>query len=151
MLDVFGPEGVILGLESDTKVDALAEMVSHAVKAKCLPSARRDEVLTILHEREDRGSTAFGGGMAVPHARVPRLRKPFGVVARSISGIDFRSVDGEPVHVFVMLVSPENRSDEHLATLRWISLAARHPDFQSFILQAGSPDDVLEVLREQAP
>ena len=119
--------------------------------AKALPGARRDEVLKILTDREERGSTAFGGGMAVPHARVPRLRKAFGLVARSQAGIDFKAVDGEPVKVFVMLVSPESRSDEHLATLRWISMAARDPDFQSFILQAKTPEDVLEVLHERAP
>ena len=151
MLDVFRVEAVLLDLSADTKGEALERMVAHAIRSKCLPSGRKDEVLKILGDREERGSTAFGGGMAVPHARVPRLRNAFGLIARSPAGIDFRATDGEPVHVFVMLVSPENRADDHLATLRWISGAARHPDFQSFILQANSAEDVLEVLHERAP
>lgn len=151
MPETFSIENVLLDLQGDSKARVLEAMVDHAVACKALPKARKDEVLEALIEREERASTAFGGGMALPHAKIPGLKKPAGVVARSVEGVEFRSVDGEPVHVFLMLVSPESRSDEHLATLQWISRAARDPDFQSFIRQARSAEDVIEVLQERAP
>jgi mannitol/fructose-specific phosphotransferase system IIA component (Ntr-type) len=71
-------------------------------------------------------------------------------VARSRHGVDFRAIDGEPVHVFVMIVSPESRADEHLGLLRWISGCARDPDFVSFIRQARDAAGILEVLQERS-
>ena len=102
--EVFREECVILELQADVKQAALEEMVAHAVSSKLLPPARREQVLEILLEREARGSTAFGGGIAMPHARVPKLRRSCGVIARAPGGVDFRAVDGEDVHVLVMLV-----------------------------------------------
>jgi mannitol/fructose-specific phosphotransferase system IIA component (Ntr-type) len=150
-IEPFRSESVLLDLSSELKSAVLEEMIAHAVTNKLLPSPRKDQVLEIVTEREARGTTAFGGGIAMPHARVPSLRKNCGIVARSQDGIDFRAVDGEPVQVLVMLISPESRADEHLATLRWLSAAARDPDFKSFILQASTPEQVLDVLQERAP
>lgn len=151
LIEAFQSEGVQMELEASTKIQALEALVSHAIAGKLLPSGRRQQVVDILAEREERGSTAFGGGIAMPHARVPGLRKGCGVIGRAPDGVEFKSVDGEPVKVFVMLISPENRADEHLATLRWLSGVARDPDFLSFILQAQSIKDVLDVLHERAP
>jgi len=150
-LDVFRLESILLDLPTGSKDEILASLVDHAIRSKGLPRTRRDEVLDHLVEREARGSTAIGKGLAIPHARIEGLKKGTGIVARSIEGVDFRAVDGEPVYAFVLLISPDHRADEHLATLRWISKVARDPDFLSFIRQARRPEDVLEVLRERAP
>lgn len=151
MTDCFCTEAVILDLVADTKQSAIEAMVRHAIEAKVLPRTRREQAVAALLEREERGTTAMGGGVAIPHAKISGLQRVAGLVVRSVDGIDYRAVDGELVHVFVLLISPESKADDHLATLRWISQAARDPDFQSFIRQAGSADDVLEVLRERAP
>lgn len=151
MTDVFSVEAVMIDLVADTKQAALEAMVRQAIEAKVLPKTRRDQAVEALLEREQRGSTALGGGVAIPHAKIPGLQKIAGLVARSVEGVEYRAIDGEPVHVFVMLISPESKADEHLSTLRWISSAARDPDFQSFIRQADTAEDVLEVLRERAP
>ena len=115
-----------------------------------LPRTRRTQVLEALLEREKRGSTGLGRGIAIPHAKIAGLRAHAGLVARSGAGLDFRAVDGERVHVLVMLISPDTRQEEHLATLRWVSLMARDPDFVSFIRQARTAEDIFEVLRERA-
>lgn len=151
LADAFGLESVLFDLPSGPKEVVLEALVSHAVAGKTLPRGRKGQVVDALLERENRGSTAFGRGVAVPHARIAGLRRPVGVVARSVEGVDFRATDGEPVHVFIMLVSPENRAEEHLATLKWISRMARSQDFVSFVLQARTPADVLDVLQEHAP
>lgn len=147
--EIFRVETVMLDLRADGKRAALDQMVQHAAKARALPATRKEQVLEMLLERESRGSTGVGGGMAIPHARVPGLRKGCGVVARAPEGIEFRAVDGEPVQVLVMLISPDSRSDEHLQRLRWISALARDPDVRSFILQARTEQDMLDVLLER--
>jgi mannitol/fructose-specific phosphotransferase system IIA component (Ntr-type) len=141
----------LLEIPGGSKDEILESLVGHAIACKALPRGRKEQVLEVLIERESRGSTAFGKGVAVPHARIPGLKKAAGIVARSAEGVDFRAIDGEPVHAFLLLISPENRADDHLATLRWISGAVRDPDFVSFIRQAQTAEAVLDVLQERAP
>jgi len=150
IMDMFSVKAMVTELKSRSKSDALAEMVGAAVTGGLLPKTRRGQAIEALQARESRGSTGFGRGIAIPHAKIGGLRKHAGVVACSVDGVDFRAVDGEPVHVMVMLISPESRTEDHLATLRWLSLLARDPDFTSFIRQARTPEDILDVLQERA-
>ena len=150
ILEIFTEKSVLPELSGSTKPEVLEEMVRGAVNAGVLPKGRRSQVLEALLEREQRGSTGLGRGIAVPHAKIEGLRQHSGFVARSSTGIDFRSIDGEPVHVLIMLVSPESRIEEHLQLLRWVSTVARDPDVPSFIRQARSAADIAEVLRERA-
>jgi mannitol/fructose-specific phosphotransferase system IIA component (Ntr-type) len=147
---LFSSKAIVADLQAATRDDVLDEMVRSAVSAGVLPRTRRAQVLSALVEREQRGSTGLGRGIAIPHAKITGLRNHAGIVARSVAGVDFRAIDGERVHVMVMLISPDNRQEEHLATLRWVSLMARDPDFCSFIRQAQSAEQIFEVLQERA-
>ena len=149
-MDMFKLESMIYELRGSTKAEVLEEMVAAATAGGVLPKARKQQAVDGLMAREGRGSTGLGKGIAIPHAKLEGLRRHGGVVARSTEGIDFRAVDGEPVHVLVMLISPESRPDEHLTLLRWVSTLARDPDFTSFIRQAKNPQDILDVLEERA-
>jgi mannitol/fructose-specific phosphotransferase system IIA component (Ntr-type) len=149
-MDMFSVKAMVTELHSQSKADALEEMVGAAVTGGLLPKARRGQAIEAIEARESRGSTGFGRGIAIPHAKIGGLRKHAGVVARSVEGLDFRAIDGEPVHVMVMLISPESRTEDHLAALRWLSVLARDPDFTSFIRQARTAEDILDVLQERA-
>ncbi|MBM3985608.1 MAG: PTS sugar transporter subunit IIA [Planctomycetes bacterium] len=146
---LFSPKAIVPDLRGATRDAVLEEMVRAAVAAAVLPRPRKAQVLEALLAREERGSTGMGRGVAVPHAKIAGLRAHAGVVGRSQDGVDFRAVDGERVHVLVMLISPDTRHDEHLATLRWVSLMARDHDFCSFIRQARSAEQIYEVLQER--
>jgi mannitol/fructose-specific phosphotransferase system IIA component (Ntr-type) len=148
--DIFSIRAVLPDLVGRSKHEVLEEMVACAVSTGALPRARKAQAVTALDEREERGSTALGRGIAIPHAKIAGLRRHAGLVARSSEGVDFRSIDGEPVHVLVMLVSPESRLEEHLGLLRWISRVARDGDFVSFIRQARTAQEILDVLHERA-
>lgn len=149
-MDMFSVDAIVTDLKSQSKADVIGEMVGAAVSGGLLPKARRAPAVDALLTREERGSTGFGRGIAIPHAKLGGLRKHAGVVARSVDGFDFRAIDGEPVHVLVMLISPESRTEDHLAMLRWLSGLARDPDFTSFIRQAHTAQDILDVLQERA-
>ena len=148
--ELFSLEAIVAELEGQTKATVLAEMVGAAVNGGLLPRARKAQVVAALEAREERGSTGMGRGIAIPHAKIPGLRRQAGVVARSTGGVDYRAIDGEPVHVLVMLVSPDSRPDDHLRALKWISGLARDPDFTSFIRQARTAQDILDVIHERA-
>ncbi len=149
-LDWFSTDAFVVEIQSTAKRDIINEVVMAGVKGGVLPKGRREQAVNLLMAREERGSTGLGRGIAIPHAKIPGLRKQCGLVARSTDGVDFKSVDGEPVHVLVMIISPESRGDEHLHALRWISGMARDPDFTSFIRQATTAEQIYDVLVERS-
>jgi nitrogen PTS system EIIA component len=146
---MFSVDGICPDLAAQSRPEALAELVGLAVSSGILPRARKAEVLAALEAREERGSTGLGRGIAIPHAKIPGLRKHAGLIGRSVPGLEFRAIDGEPVHVMVMLISPEARAEEHLELLRFISRVARDPDFTSFIRQARTAQEILDVIQER--
>ena len=82
-----------------------------------MAAEQRPEVLAAILKREELASTGIGGGVAVPHARHPGVAAAVGAIAHFKSGVDFESLDGEPVNVICLLVSPADRPDEYLQLL----------------------------------
>jgi len=107
-----------------------------------------EKALAALLKRESLGSTAIGRGIAVPHTKYGRSNRPIGLVARSREGVDFAAIDGEPVFVFFLVLSPENEPALHLKALEYILLRIRHDNFLRFLRNARDAEEINELLRE---
>jgi PTS system nitrogen regulatory IIA component len=105
-------------------------------------------VADCLAAREKLGSTGFGGGIAIPHAKVAGLEGIAGVVAALAQPIDFDAVDDMPVDLVFMLLSPPDAGAEHLKTLARVSRALRNPEFVAKLRGAGSRDALYALLTE---
>ena len=99
-----------------------------------------------LAEREKLGSTGFGGGTAIPHARIDGLDRIVGAVARLEQPIDFQAIDDMPVDLVFMLLSPPDAGADHLKMLARVSRALRDPGFVAKLRGAGSPDALYALL-----
>ena len=99
-------------------------------------------------KREDLGSTGIGRGVAVPHTKHPSVSRLVGTVAVSHSGVDFESLDGEPVQLFFLLVSPPDRPGDHLRALENISRQLRDETFCRQLKSAKGPIDIQHLLEE---
>lgn len=145
--ELFTADVVKLELESDTKDEVLKELV------RLLGLDERSEATLIktLKRRENLGSTGIGKGIAIPHCRslvVSRLRLAYG---RKISGIDFNSIDGAPVHNFFLIVAPPLEvSNQYLPVLGKIAQFAKDPDVPRELLELASPDAFLSLIDEKA-
>jgi len=104
-----------------------------------------------LTEREAIGSTGLGNGVAVPHLKSDEVQGVTMVLARSKAGIEWQAIDGRPVHIVFLLVSPADEPEAHLRCLRWIATLARSADFRRFLLDAADVEAMRELLREMAP
>lgn len=100
----------------------------------------------IVAERENLGSTGFGGGTALPHGRIPGLRRVKGVFAKLNRGIDFGACDNRPVDLFFMLVSPENSGADHLSALAQISKIIKDEERCGKIREAKTKDEIYRIL-----
>jgi len=132
-------------LKSRRKPPALEEMVQALVPAGVTryPGA----ILDLLGQREALGSTAIGRGVAVPHARSALIGERAVLVARSVRGIDFDAPDGEPVHLFFLIVAPSVESDPiYLRLLADIVRAVRLTRVRQRLLGAPNFDAIQEAL-----
>lgn len=98
------------------------------------------DVLERLNERERLGTTGFGGGVAIPHGRVPGLDRICGAFARLEKPIDYAAIDDMPVDLVFMLLSPVDAGAEHLKALAQVSRRLRDRVFLAKLRGAGSPD-----------
>lgn len=136
--------GVIYRLEGETKNEVLANMVS---ELRLPDEVDRDYLLKVLLAREELCSTAIGNGVAIPHPRNPVLlhvTKPSISLAFLENPVDFKALDGEPVHSLFCLISPTVRA--HLHLLSKLSFALRAAEFQEVLKQQSSRKQIFSVL-----
>lgn len=122
--DLVGDDSILLGLEAAGKDALLASLAAVAAAETDIPQSA---ILERVRERETLGATGFGQGAAIPHARIPGLEGVMVVVARLARGVEYGALDGEPVDVAVLLLSPEGAGADHLKALARVSRALRDP------------------------
>ena len=121
----FIPDGTTHVIKATTKREAIEEMVGVLVSSDRLSAEHEGSVVDAIMGREELGSTGIGRGVAVPHAKHAGVAEPTGLVGQSKPGVDFHSLDGEPVYTIFMLISPPDRSVDHLRMLEAVSRMAR--------------------------
>ncbi len=141
-------DAILVDLQATTKEPAIREIVQSLCGSGRLAEADADGVARAILNREELGSTGIGQGVAVPHTRHPKVDRLIGTVALSRKGVDFAALDGEPVDVLFLLVSPPNQPGDHLRALENISRHLKDERFVSFLRQAKTREQVIDVLDE---
>ncbi len=124
LADYIKPENVVLDLDVSSKTQALQAMSASASELAGIPV---DTILYALQKREKLGSTGIGQGVAIPHTRINGIDKPVALVARSKQPIDFESIDGNPVDIVFLLLTPDEEPNKHLNVLACFSRKLRTP------------------------
>lgn len=141
-------DAIVVDLQATGKEEAIREIIRSLVQAGALPEADADGVARAIMNREELGSTGIGQGVAVPHTRHQKVDKLVGTVALSRKGVDFAALDGEPVDILFLLVSPPNQPGDHLRALENISRHLKDERFVNFLRQAKNRQDVEELIDE---
>ena len=141
-------DAILTRLEGRKRNEVLAELMDALVAAGAVPSEHRDTFYDGVVKRENRGSTGFGHGVAVPHVKTPDTDQLHIAIGISETGIDFKALDKEPVHSIFLLVSPEERPEEHIDAMEAIFGHLSRDQFRRFLRQAESVEDILTLLDE---
>jgi PTS system nitrogen regulatory IIA component len=123
--DLIAPNAIIPALKVNGKKQALLEI---AAKAATLTGQSDRAILEILLQREKLGSTGVGNGVAIPHGKLPKLSKVFGLFARLERPVDFEALDGQPVDLIFLLLAPEAAGADHLKALARVARLLREPE-----------------------
>jgi PTS system nitrogen regulatory IIA component len=143
VFELLTPKTVKTGLKASSKKALLQQLAAIAAPAVGLTESRIYEVLV---ERERLGSTGLGGGIAVPHARLPELSAVHGVFVRVSPPVDFDSIDRQPVDLVFMLLAPENAGADHLKALAQVSRLFRDKPLVEKLRGTNNADAVYALL-----
>jgi mannitol/fructose-specific phosphotransferase system IIA component (Ntr-type) len=146
--DFIVTDAIVPELAATDRDGALRELVTSLATAGALPASSVDEIVAALIKREQNGSTGFGKGVAVPHAKHSTVKKMAGTIGRSTAGIDFAALDHQPVFTVVLLLSPESQPQQHLQAMNIVFSNLQSDMFRRFLRQATSRDAIIELLDE---
>ena len=138
-------DAVIVNFESTSKKHILNKLCELAEKKIKVNSRNLLETLT---KREKLGSTAVGNGIAIPHANVPNIDKPYVFVATLLNGLDFNATDDQPVDIIFLLVASDNEGSEHLQALALISRLLRNKELTTKLRGCKSTEAALAVISQ---
>jgi nitrogen PTS system EIIA component len=144
-------EAIRPALAGTSREQIVREMVQSLVEARALSETDRDEVIKAVLRRESLGSTGIGKNIAIPHSRHAAAAQLIGAVGIAPVGIPFDSLDGEPVHIFVLLVSPQDRPADHLRALENVVKAMNVDSFVDALKAAKTADEIWTVIQNPPP
>lgn len=141
---ILDPSCIVLDVGSGSKHDVLARLTAPVAALRTDLDAAA--VLAELDRRERESSTAIADGIAIPHARPDCRDVVTAGFGRSIAGVDFDALDGQPTRLLVLLVSPASNPSLHVAWLAHVARVLSDPQTRRLLLDAGSSSEILEVL-----
>jgi PTS system nitrogen regulatory IIA component len=144
--DVLQKETILADLKARNKKGILEELVAPVSK---IANVNPEELVRVLMEREQLGSTGIGGGIGIPHGKIQDIESLILGFGLSRKGVDFESLDGQPTHIFFLLMTPENSTGLHLKLLARISRILKDDPFKTRLLNATSSDEIFDIIKEE--
>ena len=143
LTDLVAPNAIIPALKVNGKKQAIQELSARAAK---LTGQNERLIFETLMQREKLGSTGVGNGIAIPHGKLPKLERMFGLFARLDRPIDFEAMDGQQVDLMLLLLAPEGAGADHLKALARVARLLRDQDIASKLRASRDAESLYAVL-----
>jgi PTS system nitrogen regulatory IIA component len=141
--DLLSPTDVMIDVRAANKQLLLQELAAKAAADLGLPV---EAIASWLLKREELGSTGIGHGVAIPHARLPDLQRPFGLLAKLKQPVEFDAIDGQPVDIVFALLLPAAIENEALAALALVARTLRSPENLARLRAAKTTSELLAAV-----
>jgi len=143
LTDIVAPNAILPALKVNNKKQVIQEIAARAAE---LTGQNERAILEILLQREKLGSTAVGNGVAIPHGKMPKLGRLFGLFARLARPVDFEALDSQPVDLVFLLLAPEAAGADHLKALARVARLLRDPEIARRLRESHDADALYAVL-----
>jgi len=141
--DIFRPESIKTDLEANNKDELFEELADCFSRDK---KTNRKEILSALKKREAKMSTCIQKGVAIPHGKTAAVESVLGVLGISRKGVDYDSLDGEPVYVLFALVAPEKDTESQLKILKRLAALLDNPQFLPDLQAQNNAEEVCRLI-----
>ncbi len=149
IMDFLSADAITVDLKSVNKTDAIKELVDLLVGAGKIEKKDKAKAVELLIAREALGSTAIGHNVGIPHAKVDCIKTLTGAFGLSKKGVDFDSLDGEPVYIFFLLLAPQDSAGPHLKALARISRLIKDKYFRDMLKQTKDKKGIIEIIESE--
>lgn len=146
--ELVAERAIVPELQATQRDDVVSELVDALIAAGAAEASLREELIRKVLDREHRGSTGFGKGVAVPHVKHNSVTKMAAAIGLSSRGVDFNALDKQPVYSVFLLLSPESRPEDHLQAMEAIFKNLSNETFRRFLRQASGVAEVVTLLDE---
>jgi fructose-specific phosphotransferase system IIA component len=148
-MDFLSKKAISTDLKSTNKPDVIKELVELLAEGGEIERRDKNKLIDILMAREALGSTAIGQGVGIPHGKSDCVKKLVAAFGISKKGVNFDSLDGEPVYIFFLLVAPSNSAGPHLKALARISRLLKDKYFRENLKQAQDDKAVIRIMNQE--
>ncbi|HEX8322593.1 MAG TPA: PTS sugar transporter subunit IIA [Tepidisphaeraceae bacterium] len=145
--DILKPQNIKVAIPATTKLDVIRDLVDLLAQSGEISDPKK--VLESVLERESTRTTGIGNGLAIPHGKSGGTDHLVMAIGKPEKPIDFHSIDGRPVTIVWMLISPPDQSGVHIKALAAVSRLMTSDKFRFAINGAGTPEDLYEIVRKQ--
>jgi len=149
IMDFLSEEAITTDLKSVNKTEAIKELVELLIVSGDVDKKDKNKVVELLLAREALGSTAIGHNVGIPHAKADCIKSLVGAFGLSRKGVDFDSLDGEPVYIFFLLLAPQDSAGPHLKALARISRLIKDKYFRDSLKAAKDKKDVIRIIETE--
>ena len=146
IMEFLAKKAIVADIKSVKKEDVIKELVDALIDAEEIEKRCRNKLTDALMSRESLGSTAIGQGIAIPHAKSDCVSKLVAAFGLSKKGVDFDSLDGEPAHIFFLLVAPQDSAGPHLKALARISRLLKDKYFRDSLRAASDDKAIIKII-----
>jgi mannitol/fructose-specific phosphotransferase system IIA component (Ntr-type) len=141
-------EAIIPEMQAGERDGAIAELVAALDKAGRLGNGNCEAIVKAVIKREKEASTGMGKGIAVPHVKHEAVNDVVAAIGCSSNGIDFASLDKQPVYSVFLLISPVDNPEKHLQTMEHVFKCLQQEKFRKFLRQSRTAEQIESLLRE---
>ncbi len=151
LLGFLDEAAIALNMVATTKDDAIRELIQLAVDKGGVAAKDQDKIFELVMEREARGSTGLGEGIAIPHVKdCPHVSGLTGAFARSETGVAFDAVDGNPVHLVFLILGGDGTAGDHIEILKKLAALRMNEHFLRFLRDAKDVPAAADIIKEMA-
>ena len=147
IVEFLSEKAVTANLKATNKEGVIRELVDILAKAEGIRN--KEELVRVLLSRESLGSTGIGQGVGIPHGKTNTVKKLTAAFGLCPQGVNFEALDGEPVHLFFLLVAPEDSAGPHLKGLARISRLLKDKYFRESLKQLTDEKTILKLIKEE--
>jgi fructose-specific phosphotransferase system IIA component len=147
--DILSKEQIIPDLRATNRWEAIDELINNLVATGKITPQNQEAIAAVVKKRESSMSTGIGFGIGIPHASTDLITEVVGSLGRSTKGVNFDSLDNQPVNLVMLFLVPQGQFQKHLHTLANIAKLLHKAEFRQALEQAPDADTMLQIVRSQ--
>ncbi len=147
--EILTEKQIIPDLNASDRWEVIDELIDHLVSCERIRSEDRDSIASVVKKRETSMSTGIGFGVGIPHASTELVDEVIGVFGRSNQGINFDSLDNQPVKLVMLFLVPQGQFQKHLHTLANIAKTLHDSEFRTALCEAESAAEMEQIINSK--